>query len=44
MPPPPHPTGGKVFSETARTPAKIDACSTAMADMFCAHRAHLARD
>ncbi|VWC08399.1 TetR family transcriptional regulator [Burkholderia arboris] len=35
-------SGGKVFSETARTPAEIDAFSTAMADMFCAYLAHLA--
>lgn len=37
-------SGGKVFSETARTPAEIDAYSTAMADMFCAYLAHLAHD
>ncbi|MCA7925483.1 TetR family transcriptional regulator [Burkholderia cenocepacia] len=37
-------TGGKAFSETARTPAEIDAYSAAMADMFCAYLAHLARD
>lgn len=37
-------SGGKTFSETARTPAEIDAYSTAMADMFCAYLAHLARD
>lgn len=37
-------TGGKAFSETARTPAEIDAYSDAMADMFCAYLAHLARD
>ncbi|AXK63540.1 MULTISPECIES: TetR family transcriptional regulator [Burkholderia] len=40
-------TGGKAFSETARTPAEIDAYATAMADMFCAylaHLTHLARD
>ncbi|QVN13975.1 TetR family transcriptional regulator [Burkholderia sp. LAS2] len=36
-------TGGKAFSETARTPAEIDAYSDAMADMFCAYLAHLAR-
>ncbi len=36
-------TGGKAFSETARTPAEIDAYSNAMADMFCAYLAHLAR-
>ncbi|HDR9879561.1 TetR family transcriptional regulator [Burkholderia cenocepacia] len=35
-------TGGKAFSETARTPAEIDAYSAAMADMFCAYLAHLA--
>ena len=34
-------TGGKAFSETARTPAEIDAYSAAMADMFCAYLAHL---
>lgn len=37
-------TGGKAFSETARTPAEIDAYSAAMADMFCAYLAHLAHD
>ncbi|MEK6356481.1 MAG: TetR family transcriptional regulator [Burkholderia cenocepacia] len=37
-------TGGKAFSETARTPAEIDAYSDAMADMFCAYLAHLAHD
>ncbi|KUY64978.1 TetR family transcriptional regulator [Burkholderia cepacia] len=37
-------SGGKTFSETARTPAEIDAYSAAMADMFCAYLAHLARD
>ncbi|MBY8608781.1 MAG: TetR family transcriptional regulator [Burkholderia sp.] len=37
-------SGGKVFSETARTPAEIDAYSTAMADMFCAYLAHLTPD
>jgi AcrR family transcriptional regulator len=37
-------SGGKVFSETARTPAEIDAYSTAMADMFCAYLAQLTRD
>lgn len=36
--------GGKAFSETARTPAEIDAYSAAMADMFCAYLAHLAHD
>lgn len=36
-------TGGKAFSETARTPEEIDAYSNAMADMFCAYLAHLAR-
>ncbi|RQV22171.1 TetR/AcrR family transcriptional regulator [Burkholderia cenocepacia] len=36
-------TGGKAFSETARTPAAIAAYSDAMADMFCAYLAHLAR-
>ncbi|RQR97831.1 TetR family transcriptional regulator [Burkholderia sp. Bp8991] len=36
-------TGGKAFSETARTPAEIDAYATAMADMFCTYLAHLAR-
>ncbi|CDN64344.1 transcriptional regulator, TetR family [Burkholderia cenocepacia H111] len=35
-------TSGKAFSETARTPAEIDAYSAAMADMFCAYLAHLA--
>ena len=34
--------GGKAFSETERTPAEIDAYSTAMADMFCAYLAQLA--
>ncbi|MBY4867337.1 TetR/AcrR family transcriptional regulator [Burkholderia sp. Bp9017] len=34
-------TGGKAFSETARTPAEIDAYASAMADMFCAYLAHL---
>ncbi|ALV58215.1 TetR family transcriptional regulator [Burkholderia cenocepacia] len=37
-------TSGKAFSETARTPAEIDAYSAAMADMFCAYLAHLAHD
>ncbi|AZQ55332.1 TetR family transcriptional regulator [Burkholderia cenocepacia] len=37
-------TGGKAFSETARTPAEIDAYSGAMADMFCAYLAHLTYD
>ncbi|ELW9449501.1 TetR family transcriptional regulator [Burkholderia cenocepacia] len=36
--------GGKAFSETARTPAEVDAYSAAMADMFCAYLAHLAHD
>ncbi|WP_175995782.1 TetR family transcriptional regulator [Burkholderia stabilis] len=34
---------GKAFSETARTPAEIDAYSAAMADMFCAYLEQLAR-
>lgn len=37
-------TSDKAFSETARTPAEIDAYSAAMADMFCAYLAHLAHD
>ncbi|MDR8074492.1 TetR family transcriptional regulator [Burkholderia cenocepacia] len=37
-------TGGKAFSETARTPTEIDAYSAAMADMFCAYLAHLVHD
>jgi AcrR family transcriptional regulator len=32
---------GKQFSETARTPAEIDAYADAMADMFCAYLARL---
>lgn len=35
--------GGKTFSETARTPAEIDAYSAAMADMFCAYLEQLTR-
>ena len=34
---------GKEFSETPRTPAAIARYSDAMADMFCAYLAHLAR-
>ena len=36
-------SSGKAFSETERTPAEIDAYSAAMADMFCAYLAQLAR-
>ncbi|WP_413170240.1 TetR family transcriptional regulator [Burkholderia latens] len=36
-------SGGKAFSETARTPAEIAAFSDAMADMFDAYLAHLSR-
>ncbi len=34
---------GKAFSETERPAAEIDAYSAAMADMFCAYLAQLAR-
>ncbi|MEN2474465.1 TetR family transcriptional regulator [Burkholderia sp. GS2Y] len=36
--------GGKAFSEHERTPAEIDAYSTAMADMFCAYLERLAHN
>ncbi len=36
-------TVGEQFSETARTPAEIEAYADAMADMFCAYLRELAR-
>lgn len=36
-------TVGKAFSETSRTSAEIEAYANAMADMFCAYIAELAR-